>query len=377
MTLTSGEKLVERTLAHLAERYGRDEVATWPVEVWNEPNIGFWAGTMQEYFHLYEVSARAVKRVDPRIPVGGPAICGVDTEHWLRSFFSFVTENDLPIDMVTRHCYTANQPRREGYYVHHSLRKNDIMIDELRESRQIMDDYPRSRGCRCTSRNSALRMCRAARSTTPCTTPPTSRASSARRATTRTRTLTGPSVMCLKRRTSRFRYSTAVSDWSVSSRSKNRHSIPLRSSPARARAGVPGRKSHRHRDGDRYAIIGWHADATTDQSAEPISYNLRLPGCPRRMPAAQAECGRQACESAADLGQSGQTVHARRCTAPDSAGLGRAVAAGRKLFAREDGWLEVSVSLPSNHLCMLEITPVEDRTATYAGFDAREHYGLE
>ncbi|NLJ84538.1 MAG: xylan 1,4-beta-xylosidase, partial [Halanaerobiaceae bacterium] len=41
---TSYEKwaeLVKATLNHLIDRYGREEVITWPVEVWNEPNIGF------------------------------------------------------------------------------------------------------------------------------------------------------------------------------------------------------------------------------------------------------------------------------------------------------------------------------------------------
>ena len=78
--------LVKATLEHLVERYGRDEVITWPVEVWNEPNIPFWAGTMEEYFQLYDYSAKAVKEVDPRIQLGGPAICGVETEKWLMGF---------------------------------------------------------------------------------------------------------------------------------------------------------------------------------------------------------------------------------------------------------------------------------------------------
>lgn len=64
-------ELVIQTLNHLIERYGREEVILWPVEVWNEPNIHFWAGTMEDYFKLYEYSARAVKQVDPRIQVGG------------------------------------------------------------------------------------------------------------------------------------------------------------------------------------------------------------------------------------------------------------------------------------------------------------------
>ena len=35
--------LIKATLNHLIKRYGRDEVITWPVEVWNEPNqTMFW-----------------------------------------------------------------------------------------------------------------------------------------------------------------------------------------------------------------------------------------------------------------------------------------------------------------------------------------------
>lgn len=142
---TSYEKwagLVKATLNHLIERYGREEVITWPVEVWNEPNIGFWAGTMEEYFTLYEYSARAVKEVDPRIQVGGPVICGVETEKWLRAFFEFCIESGAPLDFVSRHCYTANQPTMRGHYIYHTLNEPTYMIEELKETRAIMADYP-------------------------------------------------------------------------------------------------------------------------------------------------------------------------------------------------------------------------------------------
>jgi len=133
--------LVTATLAHLVDRYGREEVITWPVEVWNEPNIPFWAGTMEEYFHLYDVSAAAVKAVDPRIGVGGPAICGVETEKWLRGFFEHVEQTGVPCDFITRHCYTANLPARKGEYSYHSLVEPTRMIDELKETRGYMADY--------------------------------------------------------------------------------------------------------------------------------------------------------------------------------------------------------------------------------------------
>ena len=135
--------LVTNTLNHLIERYGRDEVINWPVEVWNEPNIAFWAGTMDEYFKLYEYSAAAVKSADPRIPVGGPAICGIDTERWLRSFFEHCIEKNLPLDFITRHCYTANQATTRGHYKYHTMMEPVQMIEELKETRRIMADYPK------------------------------------------------------------------------------------------------------------------------------------------------------------------------------------------------------------------------------------------
>ncbi len=67
--------LVRDLAAHLVQRYGRDEVISrWSFEVWNEPNLDvFWSGTPEEYFRLYDVSARAVKAVHPDLRVGGPS----------------------------------------------------------------------------------------------------------------------------------------------------------------------------------------------------------------------------------------------------------------------------------------------------------------
>jgi len=63
-----------RTFAeHLVERYGIDEVAQWYFEVWNEPNVVFWAGAPKQatYFELYGHTARDLKSVSPRLRVGG------------------------------------------------------------------------------------------------------------------------------------------------------------------------------------------------------------------------------------------------------------------------------------------------------------------
>ena len=53
------EQLIENFTQHLVDRYGIGEVAQWYFEVWNEPNIDFWAGNPKEatYYELYDRAA--------------------------------------------------------------------------------------------------------------------------------------------------------------------------------------------------------------------------------------------------------------------------------------------------------------------------------
>jgi xylan 1,4-beta-xylosidase len=140
--------LVTATIQHWIKRYGREEVITWPFEVWNEPNLpGFWKGAdMEEYFRLYEVTSKAVKECDSRIKVGGPAICGVDDERWLRSFLEFCSNNKVPLDLVTRHAYATELPDNVGHYQYQKLRTPEGFLSELKESRRIIDSFPEYKG---------------------------------------------------------------------------------------------------------------------------------------------------------------------------------------------------------------------------------------
>ena len=65
-------ELVYQWTMHCVERYGRAEVETWFWEVWNEPNINYWKGSMEEYFKLYDYAIWAVKKACPGTTVGGP-----------------------------------------------------------------------------------------------------------------------------------------------------------------------------------------------------------------------------------------------------------------------------------------------------------------
>ena len=96
-------ELVRALGAHLVERYGLDEVASWGFEVWNEPNLEvFWTGSQQDYLRLYEESARAVKDVDPALRVGGPSTAAAE---WVEALAAHAEQSDVALDFVTSHTY--------------------------------------------------------------------------------------------------------------------------------------------------------------------------------------------------------------------------------------------------------------------------------
>ena len=101
--------LVSAFAAHLVERYGRDEVATWFFEVWSEPDLhlrkaDFWTGTLEEYFRLFDASAAALRSVDTRLRVGGPGAASLPT---VEAFLRHTSTARIPLDFVSVHLYGA------------------------------------------------------------------------------------------------------------------------------------------------------------------------------------------------------------------------------------------------------------------------------
>ncbi len=141
-------ELVTATLKHLMERYGADEVVTWPVEVWNEPNLsGFWKDAdMEEYFKLFQKTFYAVKALDERFRVGGPAICGVQDEFWIRSFMEFCRREKIAVDFITRHHYTTEFPENVGHYGYAALLDPKEGFANLQTTRNIVDSFEEYRG---------------------------------------------------------------------------------------------------------------------------------------------------------------------------------------------------------------------------------------
>ncbi|MEZ5043200.1 MAG: polysaccharide deacetylase family protein [Saprospiraceae bacterium] len=106
--------LVYEWVKHSVERYGKEEVETWYWELWNEPNIGYWQGTTEEYIKLYDYTADAVKRALPTATMGGPHTTGPSwdkaaaflttfLEHCIKGKNHATGQTGTPLDFIAFH----------------------------------------------------------------------------------------------------------------------------------------------------------------------------------------------------------------------------------------------------------------------------------
>jgi xylan 1,4-beta-xylosidase len=108
-------ELVYQWTKHCVEKYGRAEVGKWYWEVWNEPNIGYWRGTPEEFFKLHDCAIDAVRRALPTARVGGPDVAGGPggkflhnfLEHCLRGTNYATGRIGTPIDFISFHAKGA------------------------------------------------------------------------------------------------------------------------------------------------------------------------------------------------------------------------------------------------------------------------------
>jgi len=117
---TKWAALVYEWVSHCVKRYGKKEVESWYWELWNEPDISYWKGTMDEYIKLYDYTADAAKRALPTIKVGGPETTNPSSQsagNFLKTFLEHVVngknyatgKKGSPLDFITFHA--KGQPR--------------------------------------------------------------------------------------------------------------------------------------------------------------------------------------------------------------------------------------------------------------------------
>ncbi len=118
-------ELVAQWVRHSVEKYGRSEVESWWWEVWNEPDIGYWQSTPEEYMKLYDFAADGLKRALPTARIGGPHVTAPSNprpekflrdflEHCLRGTNYATGKIGSPLDYIGFHAKGAPRVMKEA-----------------------------------------------------------------------------------------------------------------------------------------------------------------------------------------------------------------------------------------------------------------------
>lgn len=108
--------LVEKFVKHLINRYGKEEVESWPFAVWNEPftsqNI-FGFARKEDYYSLYVNSYNTIKSIDSNIKVGGPSHFAAygKSNRLLTEFLTEMKTRDCVPDFIDLHYYDTDMSR--------------------------------------------------------------------------------------------------------------------------------------------------------------------------------------------------------------------------------------------------------------------------
>lgn len=129
-------RICEHIIRHYTEGWAdgfRYNIRYW--EIWNEPEVQnkmMWCGTDEEFYELYDVTAKHLKSSFPHLKIGGYASCGFyaiapktvidpDTNmpgtippseheknlmHFFYGFFDYIKEHNSPIDFFSWHNYS-------------------------------------------------------------------------------------------------------------------------------------------------------------------------------------------------------------------------------------------------------------------------------
>lgn len=104
----------EHIIRHMNEgwadghRYG---IRYW--EIWNEPDLDdddalnkrTWGGTKAQFFDLYEITAKHLKKCFPDLKIGGPALAY--REDWANDFLHEMAKRNVPMDFFSWHIYST------------------------------------------------------------------------------------------------------------------------------------------------------------------------------------------------------------------------------------------------------------------------------
>ena len=120
-------KICEHIIRHYTEGWadGHEmDITYW--EIWNEPDLDdpgerwktdprTWGGTQEQFYELYEVTAKHLKKCFPHLKIGGPAFA--NPRKYGPPFLDYLKKTGTPIDFFSWHMY-HRRPERISEDVH-------------------------------------------------------------------------------------------------------------------------------------------------------------------------------------------------------------------------------------------------------------------
>ena len=145
--------LIHNLVVHLRDRYGAREVESWYFEMWNEPDIFYWHGTVEEYCKLYDYTEAAVHAALPSARFGGPATTGTfdpdgNASRFLRAFLDHVKNgvNYYSGAKGTRLDFTTFHTKGGGYRFDALAEKQIPSVKALLANVKVQSDIIREFG---------------------------------------------------------------------------------------------------------------------------------------------------------------------------------------------------------------------------------------
>ena len=137
-------ELVYQWAKHCVERYGKKEVESWWWEVWNEPNIPYWQGTVQEFCKMYDYAADGLLKALPTARIGGCNITGGGSKflsefirHCLYETNYATGKKGSPLQMILYHA--KGQPRVVNGRV---VMNVGTQMRNIRDAMKTINEFP-------------------------------------------------------------------------------------------------------------------------------------------------------------------------------------------------------------------------------------------
>lgn len=123
-------------------------------EIWNEADLDeddsdnkrTWGGTKAQFFDLFEITAKHLKKCFPELKIGGPALAW--REDWADDFLREMHERNVPLDFFSWHIYckepwemTDKTERMRALCDKHGYEKTENIINEWNYIKGWTDDY--------------------------------------------------------------------------------------------------------------------------------------------------------------------------------------------------------------------------------------------